>query len=322
MHGSHYNLGVECLVIADDLTGACDAAVQFAVRGRATSVLLTPDSATPGIAVAAVSTDSRHAEEAEVPALIAAVAAMYGAPVCVFKKIDSTLRGNPAAEIAAAMEAFAFDAAVATPAFPAQGRLVRGGRLNPGDLDVAGALRSDVHVAPDGVGQALAGGARVVSADAANDADLDCIAAAAVSSGRRILWAGSAGLAAALARCGGEVKEAPMPGAAAVVFCIGSEHAVTKKQIERLREALPGSPVVFVNAIPPDLQALLLCGGETAAYVCREAGVQRIDLCGEILPGIPWGYLRGGTYDGIPVVTKSGGFGAEDALIRVAEFFQ
>jgi len=44
--------------------------------------------------------------------------------------------------------------------------------------------------------------------------------------------------------------------------------------------------------------------------------------CGEVLPGIPWGMLRGGRFDGVLVVTKSGGFGAPDALIRIAEFFE
>ena len=46
-----------------------------------------------------------------------------------FKKIDSTLRGNVGAELAALHEALAPCVIVCTPALPEQGRTVRGGAL-------------------------------------------------------------------------------------------------------------------------------------------------------------------------------------------------
>jgi uncharacterized protein YgbK (DUF1537 family) len=66
---------------------------------------------------------------------------------------------------------------------------------------------------------------------------------------------------------------------------------------------------------------LVLSGGDTASLVCRAAGVQRIELCDEIVPGVPRGILRGGAFDGVGVVTKSGGFGDRDTLVQVADFF-
>ncbi|MES1261271.1 MAG: four-carbon acid sugar kinase family protein, partial [Acidobacteriota bacterium] len=48
---------MKCLLIADDLTGACDAAVRFRLRGAKTRVALT--GATEPCEVLAVSTDSR-----------------------------------------------------------------------------------------------------------------------------------------------------------------------------------------------------------------------------------------------------------------------
>jgi len=214
-------MDVDCLLIADDLTGACDAAVQFTMRGLAASVMLEMDEPPAGARVVAVSTESRHLAEREIPPVMARVAERYRGAV-VFKKIDSVLRGNPGVEIAAALEAFGCEAAVATPAFPAMGRLVRGGRLSIGDVDVAAVLRSDAHVAPECV--ATASG-RVISADAASDADLDCIVAQAMSTRGRVLWAGSAGLAGALARrWGGAAGEAPSPAMKRVLFCIGSDH--------------------------------------------------------------------------------------------------
>jgi uncharacterized protein YgbK (DUF1537 family) len=66
---------------------------------------------------------------------------------------------------------------------------------------------------------------------------------------------------------------------------------------------------------------LVLCGGDTASVVCRALDIRAIELRREIAPGIPCGLLQGGPFDGLPVVTKSGGFGSPDALIEVADFF-
>jgi uncharacterized protein YgbK (DUF1537 family) len=67
--------------------------------------------------------------------------------------------------------------------------------------------------------------------------------------------------------------------------------------------------------------AVLLSGGDTASFFCRSAQVRQIDLSYEIVPGIPCGVIGGGEFAGVPVVTKSGGFGGPDALIQVADYF-
>jgi uncharacterized protein YgbK (DUF1537 family) len=78
----------------------------------------------------------------------------------------------------------------------------------------------------------------------------------------------------------------------------------------------------FYSAIAPFSTAgFLITGGDTATLVCEALGVQGIDLKGEILPGLPWGVAVGGVIDGLPIATKSGGFGGPDALLRVAQFF-
>ena len=40
------------------------------------------------------------------------------------------------------------------------------------------------------------------------------------------------------------------------------------------------------------------------------------DRVDEVMGGVPLGTLTGGTADGLPVVTKAGGFGTEDVLVR------
>lgn len=233
-----------CLVVADDLTGACDAAVQFATWGLKVEVAVAGHATT---AVVGVSTESRAASPAEIVAGMAAVAAEY--PVdqagLVFKKIDSTLRGNVGWEVASAMRAFGCEAAVVCPAFPRVHRVVQGGLLQVKSAEEfapievaerlgAGAGEACVPVLPAGIAERLEGGARMVSVDAACEEDLAQIASAALPLGRRVLWAGAGGLASALAQRlgpGPARKYAPARGAnRGTLFCIGSDHPVTLGQ--------------------------------------------------------------------------------------------
>jgi uncharacterized protein YgbK (DUF1537 family) len=332
---------LDCLLIADDLTGACDAAVPFAVAGLRTTVLLSADGDADDARVLAVSTESRGLAPSDVAPRVRQAAervARRGARV-MFKKIDSTLRGNTAVEIAAALEEFGCRAAVVCPAFPAMNRMVHGGYLSVAGapyfepLHVASRV-AGLHIDIEGLQRAIARGERIITLDAACDADLDQIAAAILETGERILWAGSAGLAAALARTlRGEILQtmpAYQPGT--VLFCIGSDHPVTVEQVEELLAcrsvALLRIPYGSVSeeALRHEMRectpaALVLSGGDTASLVLRAAGALQIQLFEELLPGIPLGVLRGGRFDGIPVATKSGAFGDRSALIRIADYF-
>ena len=42
----------------------------------------------------------------------------------------------------------------------------------------------------------------------------------------------------------------------------------------------------------------------------------------EILPGIPFGHFIEDQYKNITIVTKAGGFGEEDAIVRVLNFLK
>ena len=67
---------------------------------------------------------------------------------------------------------------------------------------------------------------------------------------------------------------------------------------------------------------LFVSGGDIAIFVCRQLGVSAIEVHGEIEPGLPAGELIGGQYDGMRVVTKSGGFGTEEALVKSIEYLK
>jgi len=367
---------VECLLIAEDLTGACDAAVQFSARGRCASVSLDMADGAVTPEVLAVSTESRGLTCEEAGQAIANVALRLAEhqPRILFKKIDSTLRGNAGVEIAATLLAFGCDAAVITPAFPAMKRIVAGGWLRldgdtefePLELGVyfrAQGLDSHRHICAGRCGAEVAlaidAGIRYVSVDALCDADLDAIVEVGLESRGRILWAGSAGLAAALARRIRAGSERPAPRKrpnGPVLFCIGSTHSATVAQQRRLlaehpvceisaESAAPGAVAEALRngrnvmlAIPrgciteeriaelmdgvrETAAALVLSGGDTASHVCRALHAHSIELHDEVEAGIPCGTLRGGLLDGIAVVTKSGGFGDSGALIAITDFF-
>ena len=308
---------MHCLLIADDLTGACDAAVPFAMRGYRTVVSLCAGQDSVEADVLAVSTESRDMAPGEFrrtpPRLQAAI---------LFKKIDSMLRGNPAAEIRTVADLFACDIAVITPAFPAMGRVVRGGVLHIPGLDPI-ALADRFQSLRDA-------GPGFVTVDAACDPDLDAIVAEFGKPGRRIVWAGSAGLAAALARStrNGTIRPSPPQRPCTPLFCIGSDHPVTLEQLRRLRAGrqanvlpIPQGCATAARIRQLNPGALVLSGGSTASLVCQALAVTHIELQNEIAPGIPLGILRGGVFDGFPVVTKSGAFGDPGALIRIHDFF-
>lgn len=62
---------------------------------------------------------------------------------------------------------------------------------------------------------------------------------------------------------------------------------------------------------------LFVAGGETLRAICDCLGAERLDVDGELAPGIPASMLRGGRWDGLRVVSKSGAFGDAGLLLRL-----
>jgi hypothetical protein len=59
-------------------------------------------------------------------------------------------------------------------------------------------------------------------------------------------------------------------------------------------------------APPPGL--LVVIGGDTLGRLLAALGCSRLVLEGEVAPGLPLSVLRGGAWDGVPLVSKSGAF--------------
>lgn len=137
------------LVVADDFTGANDAGIGFSRYGARVKVLFDAhylDDAEPA-GVCIISTDSRALDAAEAAARVSSTIAAWrrrSPDGWIYKKIDSTLRGNLGAEIEAALNASGAPLALIVAAAPAMGRTVRDGHCR-----VQGVLLTDTEFASD-----------------------------------------------------------------------------------------------------------------------------------------------------------------------------
>src|SRR4051794_19742776 len=117
-------------IIADDLTGAADCGIAFAVAGLPTFVSFGGAQAQSPSRIVALDTDSRSLPPAAAMerAHAAARLACRSGSRTLYKKIDSTLRGNVGLEVAATFRAVSEARGAALvifcPAFPGTGRTV------------------------------------------------------------------------------------------------------------------------------------------------------------------------------------------------------
>jgi uncharacterized protein YgbK (DUF1537 family) len=298
-------------MIADDLTGACDAAAPFAAAGPV-GVFVAPDAPSCGWSFAAIDTESRGLDPAEAADRVRAALEGVRARLhdgLLFKKIDSTLRGPVGTELEALLSESGRRAALVCPAFPDQARtvvrdvlLVNGqpahespiGRdpAYPGATSAVteivrrGAARPVRHLSlaqvrggPEGLRAALAAaGDRIVVADAETDGDLERLAGAALGAPQLVL-AGSAGLARAAAVVRGHLAEpVPVPRGGGWLIVAGSTHPATRAQIGALEAAgVPGARVG--DGFDPDTGPLAahLETGQPVFVTTVEARVSGLD---------------------------------------------
>ena len=252
-------------IVADDLTGAADAAAPFAGAGFVTRLALRDRFNVSDCDVLSVATDTRALSEAKARERVARIAGKLrqAGVERFFKKIDSTLRGNVVAELEALLEIIDPRTLVLVcPAFPAVGRTVVDGRLR---VDGRSLLESDSArdpVAPvmtDRIDEMLArlgesisvplslvragggelaatladGSTRIAIVDAVDPADLTTIAAACARLDRPVVGVGSGGLAGAFARQQA-VELTTMAGRVLVV--VGSRHPRSREQLAELEQ--------------------------------------------------------------------------------------
>lgn len=356
-------------LLADDLTGALDAAIAFASEASPLPVYWQAPEAGLGGSLA-IDCGTRDGDAATARRTVAHIASMLP-PLdggLLFLKLDSLLRGHAAQEIAAWLDASPAARCIIAPAFPYYGRVTRGGiqmlRTEAGEHPVGARLAEDLGALGLPVqlcqpGDAVPPGLSLW--DAESDADLARIVASGAGLEGPTLWCGSGGLALALAgaRTLPRIDPAALPRPLLGLF--GTDHPVTCAQIDAcpeialtlegggpesatevsarlardgrafvtLRlpdgtaraaaaEAIAAEFARLLSALPPP-GTLVVSGGETLRALCLALGAERLDLCGAFETGVPASILRGGRFDGVRVISKSGAFGDPLLLRRLIQ---
>lgn len=256
---------MKMIVIADDFTGSNDTGVQLAKKGARTEVMLTPAQKPSRRAdVLVINTESRAISAAQAEQAVQQALAPWceGSSVpLVYKKIDSTFRGNVGAEVSAAMRATHRPLAVIAAAIPAAGRTTRDGLClvngtplletefasDPKTPIVSSriaelvALQSDIpvrEVSLEDVHRGRLGallsafaeeGECMVVVDAVEDRDLSLIAQAICEQKQLPLLVGAAGLANALPVGMFMQEKQALP----VLVVAGSMSEATRRQVDK-----------------------------------------------------------------------------------------
>ncbi|MEW9096871.1 MAG: four-carbon acid sugar kinase family protein [Clostridiaceae bacterium] len=213
------------LIIADDFTGANDTGVQLKKRGIETQVIVNLKDICEINTSCVIDTESRGLGEKEAYESVK----NYIRDILkeefefVYKKVDSTLRGNLVSEIKAIDDIYKPELIIFAPAFPKIGRTTvdKIHRLNETriiETEIANDPKKPVK--EDNLNKLLQGGyeekvihhglleirsgkmdlgcSRIHSFDGERDEDLIHIVNASINTNKKILWVGSAGLADAI----------------------------------------------------------------------------------------------------------------------------
>lgn len=345
---------MRALLIADDLTGALDSAVALTGAGLRCVVARRPQDIATALALApdvlSVSTASREGgADAARAAVAAALEAVGDLPEILFKKVDSRLKGHVRDEVEVIAGGSGRRRALVAPAIPGQGRVVEGGRLTgvgvAAPIDVAAILqgagltldvpdtRTDADldralVRAGELGRTLLVGAAGLAAAVARrlapafwsipKPAIEAPLLLAIGSHDPITLAQVDRLAAT-----GQVTAAVAPdgdcpsvltGPAALLRLVPGRdgrrpfdpHAAGARFAEGIAQLVATGGA----------RSLLGCGGETADSILGALGAGVLAIEGEVLPGVPVSRILSDKQN-LQLVTKSGGFGDEEALVSV-----
>lgn len=330
--------GAVLLVTADDSTGATEAGASCADAGW--SVEVVPFTAAGSDAeCVVVDLRSRHVPAAEARRRITAIATAATDGTRHVHKIDSTLRGNWAAELTALTTGGRH--IVLIPSHPPLGRMCVGGVVLVDGVPVADTeLGNDprLPVRSSRPSESLAGFEHAVTIeDAATLDDIDRLVAAAVNV-EHLVIAGPASVVGSVARACSPRPRQPLPEPwlpAPVIAVCASLHSASRAQMAALaasdlevatvmsaedRSGDPDAVAMDVAARAHRLvgrlgaRSVFLLGGDTAAAFIQDAPVE---VFGSLEPGISLGDADLGPpgNERLRLACKPGGFGGPNTLV-------
>ena len=277
------------LIVADDLTGAVDTGAQFRKRSYKTCVITSSDEFTKSLDICdvlVVDTESRFddAKTAYNKTFETGKLARSENFKYIYKKLDSTMRGNVGAEIAGLMDSMEISLAFLVPALPLYGRTTLDGKVyvkgilleetdfakdpkNPVRESYIPSIISNQTAKSTGVitieeirsgrkqltqklETLISSDIQIIVIDAENNEDLDLIASFLSDRKERLMFAGCSGFAEALSGFITPEREKKI----SIVFA-GSVNKVTIRQVEEAADQY--------NIQVVDIDAEAILSGET-----------------------------------------------------------
>lgn len=329
------------LVLADDLTGALEVGAKFAQCGLRTLVTVEPTKTpTPDLDVLVIDTETRHLTEEQAFNVvgIATEACLPFAPRLIYKKTDSTLRGNIAAELRALQSVLPGCQIVYAPAYPELGRFVRDGHLyvNEIPLHLSAFANDPLNPVQTSHVHALLDNPSILVLDGESNLHIEEAAGLIKQLAPPALAAGPGALAGALAKQWASPTAAPSfrPSPRRCLVVNGSLHPASLGQMQFAKaancfnqsfipfvEPVPGSGLARANLVgqrvrmalaDTNADALVVFGGDTAFSIHASLGAADFLPLAELMPGVP--ISRCGN---LIWITKAGGFGSPDLLPRL-----
>ncbi len=253
---------IQVLAIADDTTGALEVGAQFAMAG-VRSLVSSANALLAGTCALVLNAETRQLTPGRAGTRVARLAGAARAAGIryLYKKTDSTLRGNIARELQALLNVFPERFLVYVPAYPKMGRVVKGGELYVDGLPLSRTsfARDTSQASREGsIPSLLARGSKapvllavagaqlegllrdaapgsIIVCDGTTEEDLEAVAAAVSLSGKDCLVAGTGGFS------GHWIRRLPVergfarrrPSIERCLVVSGSRHPASREQVQR-----------------------------------------------------------------------------------------
>jgi uncharacterized protein YgbK (DUF1537 family) len=308
------------LVLADDMTGALEVGAVFSKSGFR-AIVSTRTEPNCDAEVCVVDTETRHSTPTVAfEKTINVVRAFSRTPELIYKKTDSTLRGNIRAELNGLATIFPHWRIGYASAYPEQGRIVRNGIVHVNNVPLSDTtFARDIlnPVSTSSVRELIGPNLRCTIFDGATNSDVRSAAQTILSDEMMRIAVGPADLEAALAKClrAERTDNQVLPLVKSCIVLNGSRTPLSQSQVEYAEQhqcvarnnasawQLADVPVAE-GSLPAAVaasrakcvigllqgqstDAVLIIGGDTVYAFIRTLGEPPITPVAEILPGVP-----------------------------------
>jgi D-threonate/D-erythronate kinase len=337
-------LPLQALALADDVTGALEIGAQLTSYGVRCAVSV--DAHVPdGVPAAVLNLATRHMDSQAATAAVtkAATYARDRHIRQIYLKTDSTLRGRISESIRALLEVFPEQSLTYVPAYPAQGRTVRDGRVfvHGVPVDQTSFANDPLNPVTESHIPALVGSDRVIICDGETERDLATAARALCDSPAGHLVAGTGAFArywASLLTIEREADAPHWPRIRKGLVASGSRQKASRPPaaqipnwtILRTPDEPAGPPLEIATHFAArvrdtlalhEFEALVIFGGDTTLAILNALHCREAHPLGELLPGVPVSQVvaMGRSFT---LVTKAGGFGGEQSMAHIIELLE